>query len=568
MAEQGPKKELSQEMRLLLAFLLMGVVMFVSQMWLKPPVSPDSATKKAAVTQPATATTKSGEPAPAAPAEATAAAAAPNPAATPAVAQPNFVIDNQYFHIVFSNQGGNVRSWQLKGHKGSDGKPLDMVNPAAGLQYPFSLYFPGQKPAADVNWSWYTQTGDPDGLGVTYEFSDGHTTVRKTFRFEKSSYLARVNTSVVNDGKPVSHMIEWRGGFGDHTVANSASTQRTLYFDLAENKLTEHTVSSAKSGPLTNSGSYSFTGVSDQYFAAVFLPQGDSSMQMVTFPDWLKTPIVEKPEGFPGFAVSMNGGNRFDVFVGPKDLDLLTRINPKLTQVVDFGWLWFLAKPLFAAVNWVNDQFVHNFGWSIVLVTIAINFLLFPLKISSMKSMKKMQSLKPQLDAINAKYRNLKITDPRKAEQNQEVMELYKVHGVSPMGGCMPMALQIPFFFAFYKVFTVSAEMRGASWLWVADLSQPETLPIKILPLAMIASQFFMQKMTPQPNQDPAQARMMMFMPLIFGFMFYNFASGLVLYYLTSNLVSMAQQYFFNRTVTADVTVLPAETPKKKNGRK
>ena len=130
------------------------------------------------------------------------------------------------------------------------------------------------------------------------------------------------------------------------------------------------------------------------------------------------------------------------------------------------------------------------------------------------------------------------------------------------------MLLQIPFFFAFYKVFTVSVEMRGAKWLWVTDLSQPEHLAIKILPLAMIASQFWMQKMTPQANVDPSQQKMMLFMPLVFGFMFYNFPSGLVLYYLTSNLVSMGQQYFFNRTGPAGDTAVTVEPPKKKNGRK
>ncbi len=219
-------------------------------------------------------------------------------------------------------------------------------------------------------------------------------------------------------------------------------------------------------------------------------------------------------------------------------------------------------------VNWFNEGFVHNYGWSIVVVTIIINFILFPLKLSNMKSMRKMQALKPQIDAINEKYKNLKMTDPKKADQNQEVMALYKKYGVNPMGGCVPMLLQIPFFFAFYKVFTVSVEMRGASWLWVSDLSQAEHLPIHILPVVMIASQFFMQKMTPQPNQDPNQARMMMFMPLIFGFMFYNFPSGLVLYYLTSNLVSMGQQLFFNHTEAAQEAARSVEVPKKKNGRK
>jgi YidC/Oxa1 family membrane protein insertase len=203
-----------------------------------------------------------------------------------------------------------------------------------------------------------------------------------------------------------------------------------------------------------------------------------------------------------------------------------------------------------------------------VVVTIVLNFILFPLKLSNMKSMRKMQALKPQIDAINAKYKNVGLRDPRKADQNQEVMDLYKKYGVNPMGGCFPMLIQIPFFFAFYRVFTVSVQMRGASWLWVTDLSQPEHLPIKILPLVMIASQFMMQKMTPQPNQDPGQQKMMMLMPLVFGFMFYNFPSGLVLYYLTSNLVSMGQQWFFNHTETAQEVARSVELPKKKNVRK
>jgi len=147
-------------------------------------------------------------------------------------------------------------------------------------------------------------------------------------------------------------------------------------------------------------------------------------------------------------------------------------------------------------------------------------------------------------------------------------MDLYKKYGVNPMGGCFPMLIQIPFFFAFYKVFTVSVEMRGATWLWVTDLSQPEHLAIKILPLLMIASQFAMQKLTPQANADPNQQKMMMFMPLIFGYMFYWFASGLVLYYLTSNLVQMAQQWFFNHTQAAVEAAESVAPPKKKNGRK
>ncbi len=251
-------------------------------------------------------------------------------------------------------------------------------------------------------------------------------------------------------------MIQWSGGFGDLTVANPAANNQTvLYFDVAQNKLIENSARTAKSGPVTAQGDFSFAGLADKYFAAVFLPQGSTTVTQVTTSDTVRTALEAKPAAFPGVAVSDGAHNRFQLFIGPKDLNLLTRINPKLAQVVNFGWLSILAKPLFLAVNWFNYAFVHNFGWAIVLVTIAINMVLFPIKISNMKSMRKMQALKPQIDAINAKYKNLKMTDPKKQEQQQETMELYKKYGVNPMGGCIPMLIQIPFFFAFYKVCTV-----------------------------------------------------------------------------------------------------------------
>jgi len=570
--EPGKKSELSMETRLLLAFILMGAVLFLTPYFYKtvaPPAAKNSATTTAT-------TAKNGTPSSAAPTG----AASPTPPPAPVIAPaanasatsqqplPPFVIETEYYKIAFSNQGGTVRSWQLKKFTGNDGKPLDLVNTAAKVEAPFSLHFPGQKPAANVNWTYYSQKPDPDNLGVAYEYSDGHTLVRKTFRFVKNSYQSQVTTEVAIDGKPVPHLIEWRAGFGDLTVAAPAANQRTVHFDVTGNKLAEEVVKAAKDGPVTFKGTFSFAGVADSYFAAVFLPQDPGPMETMVFADNVPTPVEkEKPELMIGTGVGQGAVNRFSLFVGPKDLDILRKVNPKLEQVVDFGWMAFLAKPLFLIVNWFNDGFVHNYGWSIVVVTIVINFILFPLKLSNMKSMRKMQALQPQIQSINDRYKNISIRDPKKAEQNQEVMDLYKKHGVNPMGGCVPMLLQIPFFFAFYKVFTVSVEMRGASWLWVTDLSQPEHLAIKVLPLAMIASQFYMQKMTPQANVDPNQQRMMMFMPLIFGFMFYNFPSGLVLYYLTSNLVSMGQQLFFNHTAAADQAAASVQV-KKKNGRK
>jgi YidC/Oxa1 family membrane protein insertase len=571
-----PPKEMSMEVRLLLAFLLMGAVMFLTPYLFKT-VAPPPPVKKVeqAAPAPPQPAPEVIPPAPVVekakaerPARKGSSKAAPSAPSTPQKTEPALIVDTDLFTVAFSNQGATVRSWRLKKYRGNDGKYLELVNVAAGLEFPFSLYFPDKQPAAKVNWTYYTETGDPDGLGVAYAFSDGHTSVRKVFRFQKNSYLLQVSTEVASDGQAIPHMIEWRGGFGDFTVTSAVANQRTLYFDVTQNKLVEQRANAAKNGPVTASGNFSFAGLADTFFAAVFLPEGNTAMQEVTFSDTARTTFEEKPAPFAGAAVSDGSTNRFELFIGPKDVDLLKRVNPKLEQVVDFGWLSFLAKPLFLIVNWFNGAFVHNFGWSIVVVTIVINFILFPLRLSNMKSMKKMQALKPQIDIINAKYKNIGLRDPKKADQNQEVMALYKKYGVNPMGGCVPMLIQIPFFIAFYKVFNVSVEMRGANWLWVTDLSQPETLPIHLLPIIMIASQFLMQKMTPQATGDPNQQRMMMFMPLIFGFMFYNFASGLVLYYLTSNLVTIGQQWFFNHTALADAAAESVALPKKKNGRK
>jgi YidC/Oxa1 family membrane protein insertase len=267
--------------------------------------------------------------------------------------------------------------------------------------------------------------------------------------------------------------------------------------------------------------------------------------------------------------VGGSGTNKFDLFVGPKDIDILRQVNPKLESLIDYGWFSFLAKPLFLALHWAADHVTHSYGWAIIAVTILINMLLFPLKVSSMRSMKKMQSLQPQVTAINDKYKGISVRDPKAADKNAELMDLYKKNGVNPAGGCLPMALQIPFFIAFYKVLSVSIEMRGASWLWVHDLSAVESLPIHILPVVMIVTQFFQQKMTPtSASVDPNQQKMMMFMPLIFGFMFYNLPSGVVLYYLTSNLVGIAQQVFFNKTVTVKDLPQPVAAAKKRNGKK
>jgi YidC/Oxa1 family membrane protein insertase len=566
----GKPKELSMELRLLLAFILMGVVLFLTPYFYKTVTPPVKKAPPAAQSAPVPAA-----PGPTTPAE-TAAAPAAEPAsdtAAPPVAaqqEETRTVETDLFRIVFSNRGGVVKSWLLKKYKEHSGAPLQLVNTASKADPPMAFYFPARKPAVDLNQALYEVHTDADGLGIGFDYSDGKVVAHKSFQFRKSSYLVDVSTEVTQGGNPLPHQIEWRGGFGDMGATNPAGDQQTLYFDVTESKLKKNGAKAAKDGPVTVTGNYSFAGIEDKYFVAAFLPERGATVAITTFSDGETTARESKEVTFAGAAAGDGPVNHFSLYVGPKDIDTLRAVNPKLEQVVDFGWLSILSKPLFLVVNWLADRAVHNYGWSIVLVTIGLNFVLFPLKITSMKSMKKMQALQPQIAEINKKYKDIGLRDPRKAEQNQETMELYKKYGVNPMGGCVPMLLQIPFFIAFYKVFSVSVEMRGATWLWVTDLSQPETLAVHILPIIMIASQFVMQKMTPTPTGgDPSQQKMMQFMPLMMGFFFYNLSSGLVLYYLTSNLVGVAQQWFFNRTSIASVAAESVQPPKKKkDGRK
>jgi YidC/Oxa1 family membrane protein insertase len=565
-SEPGESKELSIEKRLLLAFLLMGAVLFTTPYFFKSTAPPPPAKKiESVATPPAPAPTPASSPA------GTAAVATVAPAGQiSAQKEDTAIVETDLYKVVFSNRGAVAKSWILKKYKDSNKQPLEVVNFAAAPEvgYPFTLIFKNQKPPVDVNSALYAVRYSDDGLTVTFEYSDGKVFSRKAFRFLKDRYLVQVSTEVTDGGAPVGNLIAWRGGFGDMSVPSPTAAQHTIHYDAAAAKLSTNTAKDAKNGPVTAVGSFSFAGMEDGYFTAVFLPSGGTT-EMQTFGDKAPTPLNPAPELFAGVAVGGDGVNRLAMFVGPKDLDILKRVNPKLEQVVDFGWFSLIAKPLFLIMHWLTDTYVHNYGWSIILVTIFINIALFPLKISSLKSMKKMQGLQPQIAAINEKYKNVGLRDAKKQEQNQEVMALYSKHGVNPLGGCLPMALQMPFLYAFYKVFAIAIEMRGASWLWVTDLSRPETLPIHLLPIAMVATQFITQKMTPaSPGADPSQQKVMMLMPLMFGFMFYSASAGLVLYWLTGNLVNIAQQWFFNRTAVAVDATQSVQVSKKKNGRK
>jgi YidC/Oxa1 family membrane protein insertase len=255
---------------------------------------------------------------------------------------------------------------------------------------------------------------------------------------------------------------------------------------------------------------------------------------------------AQEPEAQIAVGSTTPGPISFRIFVGPKDLNILAQLKPPLEDLIQFGWFGIIAKPLLFALQWTH-RYVPNWGWAIVVLTILINIPLFPLKVSSWRSMKKMQKVAPEVQAIQNRYKKYSMNDPRKRKMNEEVMAVYNREGINPFGSCLPMLVQFPFLLAFYRMLGGVIELRHAPWFgWIHDLSVHD--PYYVLPIVMTITMYLMQKMTPMATADPAQQKMMTFMPLFMGFIFINLSSGLNLYYLTSNIVGIGQQYYLVKT--------------------
>jgi YidC/Oxa1 family membrane protein insertase len=228
----------------------------------------------------------------------------------------------------------------------------------------------------------------------------------------------------------------------------------------------------------------------------------------------------------------------FSGYIGPKEYNTLQNIKPILTHAIEYGWFTFASKPLFALLSWLHNMF-GNWGWSIIALTLLIRLVLYPLTYKGMVSMQKMKMISPQVKALQAKLKG----DPQR--MNKAVMDLYKKNGANPLGGCLPMLLQIPVFFAIYRVLLNAVELQGAPWmLWVNDLSRMD--PTYILPVLMGASMYYQQRLTPSNFTDPMQEKVFKFLPIIFTFFFITFPSGLVLYWFINNLFSIGQQFIVN----------------------
>jgi YidC/Oxa1 family membrane protein insertase len=548
-----------QDSRTLLIFSIVFVLIFLGLQYFGPKkkTQPEIPAEVAS-----TSAAKAAIP-PASVVNGTAASAKATADAVVAAAETTTVVENELYRITFSNRGGQAVSWILKKYKDDAGKPLDLVNPkaAAKVGYPLSLWTYDANLRNQLVQALYvpSATGALNAPAtLTFSYSNNGLDVKKVFTFD-STYVLHVDVTATDQGSPVTAMVAWPGAFGDQeTLPDYAASQ----FDTMQGGKNENQAVKKVAGGATLPGPFEWAGVSDLYFAAIFLPDTPQQALLVSLHDSIDVPRHGKTDqndsaSVIGAAMGSNTGHTgMRLFAGPKVLDVLASVRatanggqtgPSLEPVVDFGYSGIIAKPLFLALRWVHEHIVSNWGWAILVLTLVINLAMLPTRIQMMKSALKMQRIQPEMNAIKEKFKKYKATDPRRADMNKEMFDLQKREGVNMFGGCLPMLVQWPLLFAFYRMLLHTIELRQAPWLWLHNLAAPD--PLHILPVFFIVTMFLVQYLTPSPGMDPAQQKMMAFtMPVFFGFMTWNLSSGLALYWAFGNVINVIQQAVMNRT--------------------
>ena len=568
------------ERRVLIAITLSFLVLFLFQRFVMPPTPATPETPGAAARQAADApapgsmaaigpssnqsATAPALAAPAAPGAPDAPAAPAAPAVTVGeTSDREIVVETTTVRATFTNRGGRLLHWVLKEYRNDNGEPLDLVPQTIGPDAvkPFSLVVDDPAVTERINNGLYRvsvpgnvdATATPQTLTFEMSASDG-LNVTKTFAVEPRGYQVTFKTVVQLGQARLNPVIHWGPGLGDEIAHRPPSSffspnsivpaQPMIYKDGSVERV-PHTAAGSQEGP------FRYAGTSDHYFASLLLNEQSPVPFRIDYAP-VNVPIPNDPARF---ATYMTYSVRFQApqesarfFFGPKAFDDLKAIDSELTRSIHFGMFSWLAVPLLGALQWVHG-FVGNWGWAIVVLTILINLAMFPLRHKSVVSMKKMQELQPQMKAIQDRYAKYKVTDPERQKMNTEVMDLYKTKGVNPASGCVPMLLTMPFLFAFYAMLSVAIEIRGANFFaWITNLSAPD--PYLITPILMGVAQFWQTKMTPT-TADPAQQKIMMFMPIMFTFMSLSFPSGLVIYWLVSTVWTIGQQYTTNYLIGA-----------------
>ncbi len=554
--------------RLVLAFALSAAVLLGWYVLFPPPAPPPAAAKPKPATASAAASSAAA-PASASPAAAPGLAApaatkAPSPVAVPVEAigasdAETVEIREPLYTARLSNEGGVLTSFVLLQHKDGVGKPLDLVRQGAP--------YPGRTLAIDPADPFLSRAAGAR-YAVTREENGNTKTVRFHYRETDGSGITRAY--VFRDSFVVVLSIEREGAAGPvglvlgPSIGNPSGDELTSRYAKPGATITVGAGGSvtrrAKDGlkePLTGLTGLTAAGLEDNYFLAAFLPPAQAAAALrpvALIPAPAPAPTAATPAGEAKPAATEaesevvltgTGSLQTDVFLGPKAIDILEKTRPGLDRVIDYGWFAVLVKPLLWGLREIH-KFVGNWGVAILLITVVIKVLLYPLTHKQLVSMKKMGALQPKVEAIKAKWGSRIKQDPQaRTKMNEEMMGLYKQEGVNPAGGCLPLLLQMPILIAFYNLLAHSIELRHAPFmLWITDLSAKD--PYYVTPILMTATMWIQQQMTPTTG-DPAMKRVQNIMPLVMGFLFKDVPSGLVLYWLMQNVLTIGQQMLLNR---------------------
>ncbi len=459
-------------------------------------------------------------------------------------------VETDQYTAIFTNRGARLKSLLLKQYRVSveeQSPPIEMISPTRKVPYPLGIQFHGPNSFNDegliyeIKGSSMNLTGNGKGTLTFRGQTPWGATLIKRFSFVGSTYPIELEVSVSSGESPgliLTSEGDSKGADGDAVFEGPLALLKN---DL---KYEDDLISENKGKELRSS--VSWAGFGYTYFLFALLPDGEAELTL----------SVKKTD--PGYFMDVSGqaatgavGNsRYTLFIGPKDSDVLKAVGGGLEQSIDLGYLAFVAAPVLQMLRF-SHRYTGSYGLDIILLTLLIKLLLAPLTHKSFVSMKAMQKLQPQMQRIREKFKD------EKEKMNKEIMELYKRNKVNPLGGCLPMVLQMPVFIGLYQALRTPIELRHAHFLWIKDLSRPdwESLPITlmgwnvgipILVLFMGASMFLQQWMTPTAG-DPNQKRMMYMMPVVFTVMFVNFPAGLTIYWLVNNVLTIAQQYLINR---------------------
>ena len=476
--------------------------------------------------------------------------------------QKTVTITTDVIKVTIDTLGGDVVETQLLQNldKMADegGQPISILTRSNGNEFIAESGLIGAngtdtaagRPVFSTTANTYELADGQQGLDVDFVYNQGGIEIIKRFEFKAAQYQIGIRYIVRNlSSEPWSATFYGQFRRDSHQPETDSSTGMKPFLGAAireqDKNYSKYDFSDIDDKTVKTSLQGGWLAFVQHYFVSAWVPPQDDknrfSLRKLQGNDiYLMAVTGEKINVSPG----QTGEYKVDLYVGPKNQDVLQELSEYLDLTIDYGFLWMLAKPIFAALQ-IIQGFLGNWGWSIILLTIFIKILLYPLSAASLKSMAKMRTLQPEMARIKELYGD----DRQKAGQEQ--MALFKKHRVNPLGGCFPMLLQMPVFIALYWVLSESVEIRHSPWIiWIQDLSAKD--PLFILPLIMGASMFLMQKLQPAPT-DPMQAKVFQLMPVVFTFFFMMFPAGLVLYWTVNNLLSILQQWYVNRQIAAAV---------------